>query len=59
MRALIQNPIADLGDWVSLDGDTGAVTLGKRVIVSDLPAEEMAALAAWRGAVAMPAAGAA
>jgi pyruvate,orthophosphate dikinase len=47
------------GSWLSLDGDTGAVTLGKRAIVSDLPAEEMAALAAWRDATAMPAAGAA
>ncbi len=36
------------GDWLSLDGETGAVTLGKREIVSELPAREMAALASWR-----------
>ncbi len=40
------------GDWLSLDGDTGAITLGERAIVSEMPAEEMAALAAWRNAAA-------
>jgi len=36
------------GDWLSLDGETGGITLGKREIIAELPAEEMAALAAWR-----------
>jgi pyruvate, orthophosphate dikinase len=44
---LAGQPFAE-GDWLSLDGETGGITLGKREIISELPAEEMAALAAWR-----------
>jgi pyruvate,orthophosphate dikinase len=40
------------GDWLSLDGASGAVTLGKREIITELPAAEMAALAAWHAAAA-------
>jgi pyruvate,orthophosphate dikinase len=36
------------GDWLSLDGESGGIMLGKRDIISELPAEEMAALASWR-----------
>lgn len=36
------------GDWLSLDGDAGAVTLGRRAIVSQPPAE-LAEVERWRG----------
>ncbi len=36
------------GDWLSLDGSSGAVTLGKREIIAELPEAEMAALESWR-----------
>jgi pyruvate, orthophosphate dikinase len=35
------------GDWLSLDGESGAVTLGRREIIADLPQAELAAIAAW------------
>lgn len=40
------------GDWLSLDGDAGTVTLGKRTIVSQ-PPEELAEVEAWRSAAGM------
>ncbi|HVJ51564.1 MAG TPA: PEP/pyruvate-binding domain-containing protein [Aliidongia sp.] len=36
------------GDWISLDGDMGEVTLGRREIVTELPEAEMAEIEAWR-----------
>jgi pyruvate,orthophosphate dikinase len=36
------------GDWLSLDGDTGEVTLGRREIVSDTPRAELAEIESWR-----------
>jgi pyruvate,orthophosphate dikinase len=38
------------GDWISLDGESGEVSLGRRQIVSDAPAVELATVAAWRAA---------
>jgi len=38
------------GDWLSLDGDGGGISLGRREIVSELPAAELAEIAAWRRA---------
>jgi len=35
------------GDWISLDGDTGEVTLGRRTIVTE-PPSELAEISAWR-----------
>jgi pyruvate, orthophosphate dikinase len=36
------------GDWISLDGESGEVMLGRLDIVSELPQAEIAALEAWR-----------
>ena len=36
------------GDWVSLDGDSGEVTLGRREIIAELPQAELAEIDAWR-----------
>ena len=38
----------DEGAWISLDGDTGEVTLGRREIIAELPQAELAAIEAWR-----------
>ncbi len=37
------------GDWLSLDGDSGSVTLGRRIIVSR-PPKELAEVESWRRA---------
>ena len=42
------------GDWISLDGETGEVMLGKLEVVADLPQAELAALEVWRKAPAFP-----
>jgi len=39
------------GDWISLDGETGEVMIGQLDIVSDLPAGDLAEVAAWRDGV--------
>jgi pyruvate,orthophosphate dikinase len=36
------------GDWISLDGDSGEVTLGRRDIIAELPQAELAEIEAWR-----------
>jgi len=41
------NKIAE-GDWLSLDGESGAVMLGRLDIVAELPQAELAAIEAWR-----------
>lgn len=35
------------GDWISLDGETGEVTLGRRDIVVQMPQAELAEIDAW------------
>ena len=35
------------GDWISIDGDKGEVTLGRREIVTELPKEQLSEIAAW------------
>jgi pyruvate,orthophosphate dikinase len=35
------------GDWISLDGDTGEVTLGRREIARTEPTEDLAELDRW------------
>jgi pyruvate,orthophosphate dikinase len=42
------------GDWLSLDGDTGEVSLGRREIVSSTPDAELAEVARWRAADSRP-----
>jgi pyruvate,orthophosphate dikinase len=36
------------GDWLSLDGESGEIYLGKRDIVREPPQAELAAIAAWK-----------
>lgn len=36
------------GDWVSLDGESGEVSLGRREIVADVPRAELAEIESWR-----------
>jgi pyruvate,orthophosphate dikinase len=38
------------GDWLSLDGDSGEVSLGKREIVLEPPKAELAEIESWRNA---------
>lgn len=40
------------GDWLSLDGDRGEVTLGRRDIVVERPEAELAEIDGWRRAAA-------
>jgi pyruvate,orthophosphate dikinase len=42
------------GDWISLDGDTGEVTLGRREIVKAEPTEDLAELDRWAAADRAP-----
>ncbi len=37
----------DEGDWLSLDGDNGDVTLGRRTVIARLPEHELAEIATW------------
>lgn len=45
--AIAGNKIAE-GDWISLDGETGAVMLGRLDIIAEAPKEELAAVEEWR-----------
>lgn len=40
----------DEGDWLSLDGDSGEISLGRREIVAEVPEAELAEIDAWRRA---------
>jgi pyruvate,orthophosphate dikinase len=42
------------GDWIALDGGSGGVFLGRRTIVTELPAAELKQLEAWRASCATP-----
>ncbi|MBS0518171.1 MAG: pyruvate, phosphate dikinase [Proteobacteria bacterium] len=50
-RATIGTAVLREGDWLSLDGDSGTVALGKRTIVSQ-PPPELAEIERWRQAEA-------
>jgi len=43
------------GDWLSLDGESGDISLGRRQIVADAPRAEMEQVALWRAAQTVPA----
>jgi pyruvate,orthophosphate dikinase len=47
-RATIAANALEDGDWLSLDGNTGAVSLGRREIVSEPPKAELAEIESWR-----------
>jgi hypothetical protein len=38
------------GDWISIDGDNGAVYLGRTNVVCERPTAELAELDRWRAA---------
>ncbi len=40
------------GDWLSIDGDTGAIYLGRGEVVSERPDAELAEVERWRAAAA-------
>jgi len=47
-RATIGTKVLDEGDWLSLDGESGEIFLGKREIVRDPPEVELATIEAWK-----------
>jgi pyruvate,orthophosphate dikinase len=36
------------GDWLSIDGETGAIHLGRGQVVADRPEAELAEIERWR-----------
>ncbi len=42
------------GDWISIDGDNGAVYLGRAAVVRERPAAELAELERWRSGPSPP-----
>jgi pyruvate,orthophosphate dikinase len=49
-RALFAGKVVEEGDWISIDGDTGAVFPGQREIVTERPAAELDEVERWRAA---------
>ncbi|HXW26634.1 MAG TPA: PEP/pyruvate-binding domain-containing protein [Xanthobacteraceae bacterium] len=47
-NAAIAGHALDVGDWLSLDGESGEIYLGKRDIVRERPQAELAAIEAWK-----------
>lgn len=47
-RATIGTTALEDGDWLSLDGNRGTVSLGRREIVSEPPNAELAEIESWR-----------
>ena len=43
------------GDWLSLDGGSGEIYLGKRDVLREGPHDELAAIMAWKAKCAVPA----
>ena len=48
--SLSSEPLRE-GDWISLDGDAGEVSLGRREIITETPDAELAEIARWRTAL--------
>jgi len=46
-RAILPGGVIEEGDWISVDGDSGSVYLGKREIVTEKPEQELAELDRW------------
>ncbi len=40
------------GDWLSIDGETGAIYLGRSEVVTERPEAELAEIESWRRAAA-------
>ena len=52
-RATIGAATLGEGDWISLDGNDGTITLGRRTIVTERPAD-LATVERWRTEGALP-----
>lgn len=53
-QATIATHVLEEGDWLSLDGESGEIFLGKREIVRALPEEELAIIEEWKLKVGTP-----
>ena len=51
-RARLAEAIISEGDWISIDGNSGDVFLGRRPIVIVRPEEELREIESWRGFIA-------
>jgi pyruvate,orthophosphate dikinase len=49
-RAILAGREFREGDWISIDGETGEISLGRRKVVSERPEAELAEIARWRAA---------
>ncbi|MFI4933808.1 MAG: PEP/pyruvate-binding domain-containing protein [Caulobacterales bacterium] len=47
-RATLAGHKLETGDWISLDGGAGEVTLGRRTVVNEKPRAELAEVESWR-----------
>jgi pyruvate,orthophosphate dikinase len=47
-RASVGGQALEEGDWISLDGDTGEVSLGRRTIAAERLEPELAEIAGWK-----------
>jgi len=54
-RAVIAGLVIAEGDWLSLDGESGEIYLGRREIVRERPQAELAAIEKWKARFAAPA----
>jgi pyruvate,orthophosphate dikinase len=52
--SLAGRPVRE-GDWLSLDGESGEVSLGRREVVTEAPSAELAEVDRWRATEAVPA----
>jgi pyruvate,orthophosphate dikinase len=48
-RAQLASTTISEGDWVSVDGDSGGIYLGRREIIVERPDAELAEIERWRG----------
>jgi pyruvate,orthophosphate dikinase len=47
-RATFAESLVEEGDWLSIDGDAGAIHLGRGKIIAERPEAELAEVARWR-----------
>jgi len=48
---LADTPV-DAGDWLSVDGDSGAIYLGRREVAVERPEDDLAEVRRWRTSAA-------
>lgn len=47
-RAELGKAAISAGDWVTIDGDSGKIFLGRREVLTKRPEAELAEIAKWR-----------